>query len=113
LGFCLGGGQKISDVDLFRGAAALYMATTGIIFSVLLAGLDVELTAVPWDNLVLHYIMPAAMLLDWIINRPKHRISFKRALVWLVYPLAYVAYSLGRGRTGYFTGWPQGGRECG
>src|SRR6478609_4783890 len=47
-------------VDWLRGGATLMMVVTGIVFSVLLSGLeDVELTAVAWDNLVLHYVMPA------------------------------------------------------
>ena len=44
---------------MLRGAATLYLAITGIVFSLLLAGLEgVEFTAVPWDNIVLHYLMP-------------------------------------------------------
>lgn len=82
--------------ELFRGAVTLYMTITGIIFALLLSHLD-SLTATPWDNIVLHYIMPAAILLDWFVWRPKVRISFKLSLVWLVYPLVYLAYSLIRG----------------
>jgi len=87
---------------MLRGAASLYMAITGIVFSVLLAGLDVELTAVPWDNTVLHYIMPVVVVADWVIDLPGTRIAFKSALVWLAFPLTYVAYSLIRG---HLTGW--------
>jgi hypothetical protein len=40
---------------MLRGAGTLYMVTTGIIFAVLLAGIEgAEFTAVPWDNIVLH-----------------------------------------------------------
>jgi hypothetical protein len=86
-----------------RGAATLYMVTTGIVFSVLLSGLEATvLTAVPWDNIVLHYIMPIAVLADWLFDPPKSRIRFKNAIVWLVYPFVYVAYSLIRGQ---LVGW--------
>jgi hypothetical protein len=88
---------------MWRGAATLYMAVTGIIFALLLSGLDAGvLTAVPWDNTVLHYIMPIAVFGDWLIDRPKQQIRFKQALVWLIYPIAYLAYSLIRG---HFVGW--------
>lgn len=91
-------GKLPKDFDLVRGAATLYMATTGIVFALLLSGLEASLlTAVPWDNTVLHYIMPVALLLDWVIDPPKAKITFKRALVWLIYPIVYVAYSLIRG----------------
>lgn len=89
-------------ISLLRGSSTLNMILVGIIFSLLLAGLDVDLTAVPWDNTVLHYIMPAFVALDWLIDLPKIHISFKRALVWMVFPFAYIAYTLIRG---YFVGW--------
>jgi len=89
--------------DMLRGAAVLYMAVTGIVFAVLLSGLDANvLTAVPWDNTVLHYIMPLAMFGDWLLDPPKTRVPFKKALVWLVYPMAYLIYTLVRGR---IVGW--------
>ncbi|MDQ2973103.1 MAG: Pr6Pr family membrane protein [bacterium] len=90
-------------VAMFRGAAALYMIITGIVFSLLLSGLDnVALTAVPWDNVVLHYIMPIVLLVDWLVDRPAKALSFKQSLVWLIYPAVYVIYSLIRGA---LVGW--------
>ena len=92
-----------SKLNLLRGAATLYMAVTGIVFAVLLAGVAGSvLTAVPWDNIVLHYIMPVALLVDWFVDRPKKSIAFKKALVWLIYPVAYIIYSLTRG---HFVNW--------
>lgn len=84
--------------ELFRGAAVIYMVATGIIFSFLLTGLQEELlTHIPWVNNVLHYVLPLVALIDWIIDTPKARISFKKGLIWLAFPLAYFAYSLIRG----------------
>jgi len=91
-------GKKSHKLDFFRGAATFLMVVTGIVFAVLLSGLEgVELTAVPWDNIVLHYIIPIAVALDWIIDPPSRRISFRRGLLWLIFPLAYLGYSLIRG----------------
>lgn len=88
---------------LVRGAATLYMLVTGIIFALLLSGLDAGvLTAVPWDNTVLHYLMPLAVLGDWLLDPPKQRIAFRRAAVWLLYPVVYLVYTLIRG---HFVGW--------
>lgn len=85
-------------IDLLRGAATLYMVVIFLVFSVLLAGLeDTTLTAVPWDNTVLHYVMPLAVLADWLLDPPRHRISFRTAASWLAFPIAYVGYSLVRG----------------
>ncbi len=90
-----------------RGAATLYLAITGLVFSLLLAGLEgVEFTAVPWDNIVLHYLMPAAVVLDWAVAPPVRRIPFQRGLLWLAYPLAYVVYSLIRGHSSHWYPYP-------
>lgn len=95
-------GKTSKVFDLFRGAAALYMTITGIIFAALLSGLQQEVqTTVPWVNTVLHYVMPIVAVADWLLVRPE-RIPFKRALVWIALPLAYLPYSLVRGE---LTGW--------
>ena len=53
----------------------------------LLRGLEESLqTAIPWVNTVLHYIMPIAMLLDWILNPPNKKITWKQAASWLLFP---------------------------
>ena len=97
---------RLADTDRFallRGAATLYMTTTGIIYFLLLRGLEASLqTPVPWVNTVLHYAMPAAVLIDWLVAPPKQRVTLKRALVWLLFPVAYVVYSLLRGPS---VGW--------
>nr|MDQ3094242.1 Pr6Pr family membrane protein [bacterium] len=75
----------------------------GLGFSALLAGLEnTDFTAVPWDNVVLHYIMPVAMMIDILIDRPESIISVKQGLLWLLYPIIYVCYSLTRGAV---VGW--------
>ncbi|HSW81629.1 MAG TPA: Pr6Pr family membrane protein [Candidatus Saccharimonas sp.] len=82
---------------MIRGASVVFMATTGIVYALLLSGLEESLqTPIPWVNAVLHYIMPAAVLLDWFVDLPAMRLMFKKALVWLAFPLIYVVYSLGR-----------------
>jgi hypothetical protein len=101
--FVLYAGKKSARLDFFRGAVTLYMVVTGIVFAVLLAGIEgVQLTAVPWDNTVLHYLIPLAVVADWLIDRPTRRIPLRRALWWLVFPIAYVVYSLIRGAV---VGW--------
>lgn len=96
--FALATGWRARWLELFRGAVALYMTTTILIFIVLLSGYSSsELTAVPWDNTVLHYIMPIVIILDWLIDRPAGVIRYRTALLWLSFPLAYLFYSLIRG----------------
>ncbi len=92
---------RAADTDRFamlRGAATLYLTMTGIIYFLLLRGLEASLqTPVPWVNTVLHYLMPAALLVDWLVAPPGQKITFRRALRWALFPAAYVFYSLIRG----------------
>jgi len=91
-------GKASRKLDFFRGAAALYMTLTGVVFAVLLSSIDPRLlTAVPWDNTVLHYIMPVVLLVDWLVDKPSRPVKLRYAAWWLVVPVAYVAYSLIRG----------------
>lgn len=83
-------------VHYLRGAATIYMTVTGITYSLLLRNVEVD-TAVPWVNLVLHYIIPIVMIVDWLIDLPPFRIGVGSAMIWLVFPVAYLAYSLIRG----------------
>jgi hypothetical protein len=88
---------------ILRGANTMNMIVVGIVFLLLLSGLEnAEFTAVPWDNTVLHYIMPIVVAVDWFIDIPKLRIAFRQALSWLLFPAAYAIYSLIRG---HFVGW--------
>ncbi|EJQ95170.1 Pr6Pr family membrane protein [Bacillus cereus] len=89
---------RSEQFGVLRGAATVYILTTGLIYFLLLRGLEESLqTAIPWVNTVLHYIMPLAMILDWVINPPTKAVTWKQAASWLVFPLLYVVYSLIRG----------------
>jgi hypothetical protein len=87
--------------DLVRGASVVYLTVTLIVFALLLAGTDVDVT-MPWVDFIVHRIMPIAVIIDWMVAPPLHRIGFRSSLIWLVYPLAWTAYTLVRGA---LTGW--------
>lgn len=81
-----------------RGAATLYVTITGLVYNTLLLHVPVGIVA-PWVNDVVHRAVPALMLLDWVLFSPWARTHLLAALLWLAYPLAYVAYTLIRGPT--------------
>jgi hypothetical protein len=41
--------------------------------------------------------MPAALVVDLFLDRPRHRLPRWTVLAWLAYPLAWLAYTLARG----------------
>ncbi|UKS57554.1 Pr6Pr family membrane protein [Exiguobacterium acetylicum] len=90
-----------------RGATTLYMIITGLVYITLLRGLEESLqTPIPWVNTVLHYIMPTFSLINWLIFIPRYSLRRIHALLWLVFPLVYLVYSLVRGRYTDFYPYP-------
>jgi len=82
--------------DVLRGASVLYMAITGVVYSLLLSGIDVDLS-LSWVNLQLHYIMPIVVVLDWLYQPQLSKLNVKRIIPWLLFPLIYLVYTLVRG----------------
>ncbi|HEX6258884.1 MAG TPA: Pr6Pr family membrane protein [Candidatus Saccharimonadales bacterium] len=87
--------------DIIRGASVLYMAVTGVVYVSLLSGIEVSLQ-IPWINILLHYIMPVVVVIDWLYQPQKNQLSFSNILSWLLFPAAYLIYSLLRGA---YIGW--------
>jgi hypothetical protein len=82
--------------ELIRGASVVHMTITLVVFALLLKGTNVD-TALPWVDTVLHRVMPLAVIADWLIDPPRHRIPFGTSLRWTTFPLLWVAYTLVRG----------------
>ena len=82
--------------ELVRGASVLHMTITFVVFAVLLSGTDVD-TAIPWVDTVLHRVMPLAVIADWLIDPPRHRIPFRTSLRWTTFPVIWLAYTMIRG----------------
>ena len=88
--------EPTETFDLVRGAAVVYLSVTGIVFTLLLSNTDVD-TAIPWVNTVVHELMPIVIVADWLLDPPRARITLRRGLLWLIFPLAWIAYTLIRG----------------
>ncbi len=82
--------------QLLRWVSVVCMALVGIVFSALLRDVDLG-SLLPWINTWLHYVMPVAVVLDWLVQSPRRAISFRSLWVAVLFPLAYLAYSLVRG----------------
>jgi len=82
-------------VELLRGAAVVYILTTGIVYLLLLSG---HAPTYPWVNAILHYLMPVAVTFDWLSDPPSVRLDPERTpVMWMAFPLLYVLYTLARG----------------
>jgi hypothetical protein len=52
--------------------------------------------------ILLHYVVPPAYVGFWLLFVPKGQLKPHHIAAWLIFPVAYVAYSLVRGAV---TGW--------
>jgi hypothetical protein len=88
-------GERSRTVEILRGAAVVYILTTGTVYLLLLSA---RTPAYPWVNATLHYLMPVAVTLDWLIAPPHVRLDLTRtAVLWMAFPVLYVLYTLVRG----------------
>ncbi len=99
----LRGGEGAAD--LLRGAAALYLVITGIVYGVALAHYDTP-QVIPWVNTVVHKVTPLVFLLDWLIDPPRRPLRLSRAAAWLAFPVVFLAYSLARGPAAQWYPYP-------
>lgn len=97
-------GRSLKDqawLDQVRAVSAVNMTLVGVVFAVLLRNVDLG-SLLPWVNVVLHYIMPCAVVLDWLLRPPAMKLGIRHGLLCLVFPAFYLVYVLVRG---HVAGW--------
>jgi hypothetical protein len=94
---------RAAAFDVARTAVTLAMGVTGVVFALLLKGLQESLdTHVAWVNFVVHTLMPVVVVADWLIDPPRHRAGVRTWLLLLAYPAVWFVYTLVRGAA---VGW--------
>ncbi|MFF2389296.1 Pr6Pr family membrane protein [Agromyces sp. NPDC058104] len=89
--------------DLVRACATTYMATTLVVFNLLLRDLALDQAAtVPWSNEILHVWAPLYLLVDWVLAPGRGRIPWNRFWWIAAFPVAWVVYTMIRGA---IVGW--------
>lgn len=84
--------------DDLRGACAFYMVMTGLIYALLVAEPgELGRWDLDWANIMLHRVTPVAGLLGWLLVTQTRKQGWGRPLAWLLFPLAYLAYTWIRG----------------
>lgn len=91
-----GAGKFFNKQEVLSGIA-LYIFVVALVYNTVLRGL------VPLDNwglladTLLHVINPFLFIILWWLKRKHKVLNYKLAVIWLVYPLAYLVYTLVRG----------------
>jgi hypothetical protein len=79
------------------GSTTLYIVLVGVIYGLLLHGLQELSGGSAIANILLHMVTPIVVPIFWLIFIPKGRLSRRDPLLWAIYPLAYLFYALIRG----------------
>ncbi len=90
-----------SSLDMARYASTVNMTIVGLVFAALLRNVDLG-ALLPWVNFVLHYVMPVAVVLDWLVAPPASKLNRQHVFLAILLPAVYLAYVLVRGAS---TGW--------
>jgi FAR-17a/AIG1-like protein len=94
--FVAADGPRGDALAILRLMAVINMTIVGVVFAVLLRNLPLG-ALLPWVNIVLHYIMPCVMLLDWVLWPPRRPLPITALAACLPFPLLYLGYTLARG----------------
>jgi hypothetical protein len=89
-----------------QASLVLYIAVVGLVYNTVLRFLWTP-EGLQWavDEL-LHAVMPALYIIYWIIYSPKKDLAWKQLPGWMVYPLAYMAYTIIHGAISGFYPYP-------
>lgn len=92
---------------VLMGGTLLYISITGLVYHLILADPSSGFSMIGgiarhphWQavsNQILHTVIPIAAVIDWLLLTRPAPFAVRHATTWLVYPLAYLAFSLVRG----------------
>jgi hypothetical protein len=93
-----GRGEDPRWFALLRASTTAYMATTGIVYNVLLRGIELpQGSTLAWSNEVLHVVGPILMVVDWFFAPGRARLDWKAIWVIIAFPLVWGVYTMIRG----------------
>ncbi|TFC91792.1 MULTISPECIES: Pr6Pr family membrane protein [Cryobacterium] len=90
---------------LARGCATTYIVITGVVYNVLLAGLEGGVS-LAWANSVLHIVLPLYAALDWLIFSDRSPLPWNELWIALIYPIVWIMVVLVRGATDGWVPYP-------
>jgi hypothetical protein len=81
-----------------RGSVTAYMATTGIVYNLLLRGIELpQGSTLGWSNEIVHVIGPILMVLDWLFAPGRNRLEWKNIWIIVIFPIVWAVYTMVRG----------------
>jgi hypothetical protein len=88
-----GSGWRVLRLDALLG-----ITVTGIVYSAILAAThDPNGWQETTTNTLLHYVVPALMVVGWVLFGPRPRIGLRTVLLAMIWPVLWLGYTLVHG----------------
>ncbi|TFD91261.1 Pr6Pr family membrane protein [Cryobacterium serini] len=86
-------------LDMLRAMVTTYILVSGVVYGIIVwqsssANYSIE---VPWSSQLLHFIIPACALIDWMIDPFKAHLPWKYLGWAIVFPVFWLVFTLIRG----------------
>jgi hypothetical protein len=89
-----------------KSGAAIWILVTGLVFHFLLSQVYHPVGILMIANILLHYIVPVGVQLNWLIFEVKGTYRHKYTFLWIAYPTLYAFISLLRAKIdGFYPYW--------
>ena len=97
---------RLASSEGVRAGVTMYAVVVGLVYHFLL---HATWSPQGWSyvaNIALHYVMPFAVLIDWLAFTPNGRLRWIDAARWLAFPLVYGGWTLLHGAvSGWYPYW--------
>lgn len=95
-----------ASTERVRAGVTMYAVVVGLVYHFLL---HATWSPQGWSyvaNIALHYVMPLAILIDWLVFTPNGRLRWIDAAKWLAFPAIFGGWSLLHGAiSGWYPYW--------
>jgi len=92
------GAPEPRGFGVLRAAVTAYMATTGVVYNMLLRGIELPQGAtLAWSNEVLHVVGPVLVVLDWLLAPGRARLEWRHIWAIVAFPVVWAVYTMVRG----------------
>ncbi|GAA1704739.1 hypothetical protein GCM10009792_25880 [Microcella alkalica] len=95
-------GRRPTWFEVLRAAVTTYMVTGGIVYNMLLRGIELpQWATLAWSNEILHVWGPLYLLIDRLFAPGRIQLEWKQFLWIIGFPLVWAVYTLIRGPLTY------------
>lgn len=92
-----GGGSDPRWFGVLRACVTAYMVTTGVVYNLLLRGIELDGATLGWSNEILHVVGPLLLAIDWLFAPGRRPLPWSTIGIVVVFPIVWATYTMVRG----------------